>query len=43
VENDELRALAGDPPDGREVPEWVRAWTEATRVGGDVERPVTTD
>jgi hypothetical protein len=43
VENEDLRALAGDPPDGREVPAWVQGWTDATRVGSDVARPVTAD
>lgn len=43
MENEELRALSGEAPDGREVPAWVAGWTEATRVGGDVARPVTTD
>lgn len=32
VELDEIRSIAGEAPDGREVPQWVRDWTDGSRV-----------
>ena len=43
VDTEEIRAIAGEAPDDREVPAWVREWTAGSRVHDVPFRPERRD